>query len=94
VLAVPQAEGLCARRHSTPGQSVAPVVVDDQLIDAIVAHGEAAGVAAKVHEHLAAGADHVTLLLPIGGEFSAGIDQLEQLGPALTLRRVGVDAGR
>jgi probable F420-dependent oxidoreductase len=68
--------------------------VDDRLIDAIVAHGDAAAVVAKVHEHLAAGADHVTLLPPIGGEFSAGIDQLEQLVPALALRRVGVDAGR
>ena len=37
----------------------------------------------KVREHLLAGADHVTLLMPIGREFSAGIDQLEQLAPAL-----------
>jgi hypothetical protein len=36
-----------------------------------------------VREHLCAGADHVTLLLPIGGEFATGIDQLEQLAPAL-----------
>ncbi len=57
--------------------------VDDRLVDALVAHGDSAAIAAKVHEHLAAGADHVTLLLPIGGEFTAGIDQLEQLAPAL-----------
>ena len=36
-----------------------------------------------VKEHLAAGADHVTLLLGIGGEFAAGVDQLERLAPAL-----------
>jgi probable F420-dependent oxidoreductase len=57
--------------------------VSDRLVDAIVAHGDSAAVAAKVREHLRAGADHVTLLLPMGGEFSAGIDQLEKLAPAL-----------
>jgi probable F420-dependent oxidoreductase len=57
--------------------------VDDRLVDALVAHGDSAAVAAKVHEHLAAGADHVTLLLPIGGEFTVGIDQLELLAPVL-----------
>jgi alkanesulfonate monooxygenase SsuD/methylene tetrahydromethanopterin reductase-like flavin-dependent oxidoreductase (luciferase family) len=40
-------------------------------------------IAAKVRAHLAAGADHVTLLLPIGTEFAAGIDQLAQIAPVL-----------
>jgi probable F420-dependent oxidoreductase len=57
--------------------------VSDLLVDAIVAHGDSTAIAVKVREHLLAGADHVTLLLPIGGEFTAGIDQLEQLAPAL-----------
>jgi probable F420-dependent oxidoreductase len=57
--------------------------VSDRLVDAIVAHGDSTAVAVKVREHLLAGADHVTLLLPIGGEFTAGVDQLEQLAPAL-----------
>jgi probable F420-dependent oxidoreductase len=57
--------------------------VSDLLMDAIVAHGDSTAVAVKVREHLLAGADHVTLLLPIGGEFTAGVDQLEQLAPAL-----------
>jgi probable F420-dependent oxidoreductase len=57
--------------------------VSDRLVDAIVGQGDPAAIAAKVREHLAAGADHVTLLLPIGGDFSAGIDQLAQLAPAL-----------
>jgi probable F420-dependent oxidoreductase len=57
--------------------------VSDLLVDAIVAHGDSTAVAIKVREHLLAGADHVTLLMPIGCEFSAGIDQLEQLAPAL-----------
>ncbi|GAA4641596.1 LLM class F420-dependent oxidoreductase [Gordonia humi] len=33
----------------------------DDLIDALVAHGDAAAVRAKVDEHLAAGADHVAI---------------------------------
>jgi probable F420-dependent oxidoreductase len=57
--------------------------VGDRLVDDIVAHGGSASVAAKAREHLRAGADHVTLLLPVGGEFSSGIDQLEKLAPAL-----------
>ena len=57
--------------------------VSDRLVDAIVAHGDSTAIAVKVREHLLAGADHVTLLLPIGREFSAGIDQLEQIAPAL-----------
>jgi probable F420-dependent oxidoreductase len=57
--------------------------VDDRLVDALVAYGDSASIAAKVHEHLEAGADHVTLLLPIGSEFAAGISQLEQLAPTL-----------
>ena len=57
--------------------------VSDLLVDAIVAHGDSTAVAVKGREHLLAGADHVTLLLPIGGEFTAGVDQLEQLAPAL-----------
>jgi probable F420-dependent oxidoreductase len=35
----------------------------DALIDALVAHGTAAQVAARLHEHLDAGADHVCLQL-------------------------------
>jgi probable F420-dependent oxidoreductase len=57
--------------------------VSDRLVDALVAHGDPAAVAAKVREHLVAGADHVTLLLPSGGDFATGVDQLEQLAPAL-----------
>jgi probable F420-dependent oxidoreductase len=57
--------------------------VSDGLVDSIVAHGDPAAIAAKAREHLAAGADHVTLLLPIGADFSAGVDQLERLAPAL-----------
>jgi hypothetical protein len=38
---------------------------------------------ATVREHAAAGADHVLVGLPIGSDFAAGVDHLEQLAPAL-----------
>lgn len=54
----------------------------DRLIDDLVAHGSVAAVAAHVSEHLAAGADHVTLqVIPDGDE---GImPNLRALAPAL-----------
>jgi hypothetical protein len=57
--------------------------VSDRLVDAIVGQGDRAAIAVKVGEHLAAGADRVMLMLPIAGDFSTGVDQLEQLAPAL-----------
>lgn len=57
--------------------------VSDRLVNALVAHGDPADVAAKLREHLAAGADHVALLPPIGAEFGAAIDQLEELERAV-----------
>ena len=45
--------------------------------------GDASAITAKVREHIAAGADHVIAALPIGTDFSAGVDRLEQLAPAL-----------
>jgi probable F420-dependent oxidoreductase len=57
--------------------------VSERMVNALVAHGNPSDVAAAVREHLAAGADHVALLPPVGGEFGAGIDHLEGLGPAL-----------
>jgi len=56
--------------------------VSDRLVDALVGYGGAAAIAAKVGEHLAAGADHV-LVLPSVTDFADGVDQLEQLAPAL-----------
>jgi probable F420-dependent oxidoreductase len=58
--------------------------VSDRLVDALIAHGSPAAIAAKVREHLAAGADHVTVLLTMGTEFATGVARLEQLAPALT----------
>ena len=57
--------------------------VSDRLVDAVVAHGEAAAIAAKVAEHLAAGADHV-MVMPAASDATVGIGELEQLAPALT----------
>jgi probable F420-dependent oxidoreductase len=55
----------------------------DRVVGSLVAHGGPDTIAATVRAHLAAGADHVTLLLPIGTEFAPGIDQLAQIAPAL-----------
>jgi probable F420-dependent oxidoreductase len=41
-------------------------------------------VADTVRAHLAAGADHVILMVPRGGEFTDGVEQLVGLAPALT----------
>jgi probable F420-dependent oxidoreductase len=57
--------------------------VSDRLVDVVVGHGDPAAIAAKVREHVAAGADHVTLMLPMDGDFSVGVDQLEHPAPAL-----------
>jgi probable F420-dependent oxidoreductase len=43
----------------------------------------AAEVAAQIREHIAAGADHVIAGLPMGTDYAAGIDRLEQLAPTL-----------
>jgi probable F420-dependent oxidoreductase len=55
--------------------------VSDRLLDALVGYGGAAAIAAKVREHLAAGADHV-MVMPTA-DFADGVDQLEQLAPTL-----------
>jgi hypothetical protein len=52
-------------------------------VDAIIGHGDPTTIAATVRKHLTAGADHV-MIMPPGGDFAAGIDQLEQLAPVLT----------
>jgi probable F420-dependent oxidoreductase len=55
----------------------------DRLTGAIVGYGSPAAIAAKVREHLVAGADHVTLM-PTADNLTAGMAQLEELAPALT----------
>ncbi len=73
-------------RLGYPAQEIAEV--SDRLVDAIVGYGDSAAIAAKVREHIAAGADHVTLMPP-GGDFTA---VLEQLAPALGSLIAGQEA--
>ncbi|MFC4061707.1 TIGR03620 family F420-dependent LLM class oxidoreductase [Planomonospora corallina] len=54
----------------------------DRLVDAIVAWGDVGAVAARVREHLDAGADHVALQ-PLPPDLGAGVAQLAELAPAL-----------
>jgi probable F420-dependent oxidoreductase len=80
-LGMPGTYGATMARLGYTEQDIAEV--SDRLVDAIVAHGDAAAIAAKVAEHLAAGADHV-LLLPAASDATVGVVELEQLAPALT----------
>jgi probable F420-dependent oxidoreductase len=56
----------------------------DRLVDAVVGHGGPDAIAATARAHLAAGADHVLVMLRPGGGFAEGVDQLVELAPALT----------
>lgn len=56
----------------------------DRLVDAIVAWGDEAAIAARVREHLAAGADHVAIQA-YADDASAAVAQLERLAPAVVL---------
>ena len=54
----------------------------DRLIDAVVAHGDVETVAARVPEHLAAGADHVAVQ-PVSTDLAGAVAELERLAPVL-----------
>jgi probable F420-dependent oxidoreductase len=56
----------------------------DKLIDAVVAHGTPDQIAARLNEHLEAGADHVTIQV-LGGPDGKLIGALEELAEALKL---------
>jgi signal recognition particle GTPase len=56
--------------------------VSDRLVDGIVGYGDPAAIAAKVSEHLEAGADHVMVMVA-DIDFADGVNQLEQLAPTL-----------
>jgi len=59
--------------------------VSDELVNAIVAHGDPDSIAATVGAHRAAGADHV-ILLPSAtatDDLITGVSQLEHLAPAV-----------
>lgn len=54
----------------------------DRLVDDVIGHGDAPAIAAKVQEHLDAGADHVRISV-IADDFTTGVDRLEALGTRL-----------
>jgi alkanesulfonate monooxygenase SsuD/methylene tetrahydromethanopterin reductase-like flavin-dependent oxidoreductase (luciferase family) len=55
----------------------------DKLLVVGLSMTDAGGQAGAAREHFDAGADHVTVLPPLDGDFSNGVDRLEQLAPAL-----------
>jgi probable F420-dependent oxidoreductase len=76
-----------AARMTQLGYSAGDIAdVSDRLVSALVAHGDPAVIAACVRELLAAGADHVVLLLPMGSDFATGVQQFDRLAPALSER--------
>jgi probable F420-dependent oxidoreductase len=54
----------------------------DRLVDALVAWGDVDAVAARVGEHLDAGADHVAVQ-PVTTDVGRALDELRALAPAL-----------
>jgi probable F420-dependent oxidoreductase len=60
----------------------------DKLIDAVVAHGTAEQIAARLNEHLEAGADHVAVQV-LGGPEGKLLGVLEQLAGPLGLTPPG-----
>ncbi|WP_280270773.1 TIGR03620 family F420-dependent LLM class oxidoreductase [Nocardia wallacei] len=56
--------------------------VNDTVIDAIMSHGDESAIAARLREHLAAGADHI-LINPVAPDLSTTVDILERLAPAV-----------
>jgi hypothetical protein len=72
-----QAPEFTAQARSTLGP-------DKLLIVGLSLDPDPAVVADSAREHLRAGADHVTILPPLNGDFRDGIDQLEQIASALT----------
>jgi len=64
----------------------------DRIVDDVIGYGRPEAIAAKVREHLTAGADHVALMLPPNTELASGIDQLEWLAPTLAPIRGGTSS--
>jgi probable F420-dependent oxidoreductase len=56
----------------------------DRLVDAIVAWGDEEAIAARVREHLDAGADHVCIQVVGGDRATLRLDEWRRLAPALT----------
>ena len=56
----------------------------DKLIDAVVAHGTPEQIAARLNEHLEAGADHVAIQV-LGGPDGKLVGALEELAGPLGL---------
>jgi probable F420-dependent oxidoreductase len=56
----------------------------DRLVDALVAWGDEVAIAARVREHLEAGADHVCIQ-PVTSDAGRGLDELRAVAPAVGL---------
>jgi probable F420-dependent oxidoreductase len=61
----------------------------DRVVDAVLGHGGPDAIAAKVGEHLKAGADHVRVSMVVP-DFASGFLQLERAAPAFSAWPVGM----
>jgi probable F420-dependent oxidoreductase len=76
-------------RLGYPQEQIA--AVSDELVGAIVAHGDPGSIAATAAAHLAAGADHVILMSSSSAsttDLLTGVAQLERLAPAVLQSRL------
>ena len=71
------------RRLGWSDMDLAPDGGSDALVDAIVAHGDAASVAKRVEDHLARGADHVCIQILVADGGRAPLAELRALEPRL-----------
>lgn len=76
------------RRYGFTDEDLAPPG-SDRVVDALVAWGTDDAIAAKIHEHVAAGADHVSLQVLTGeatGEPTFPVDEWRRLAEVLGLK--------
>jgi probable F420-dependent oxidoreductase len=76
-----------ARNFQRLGYSIEEITdVADRLVDDTVAHGDGGRIAARVREHLDAGADHVLInvINGFGADLTTVVDILGRIAPALT----------
>jgi probable F420-dependent oxidoreductase len=72
-----------ARAPESTAQARSVLGRDKLLVVGLSLDPDPAAVRESAREHLLAGADHVAVLPPLGGDFGTGLDQLELIAPAL-----------
>jgi probable F420-dependent oxidoreductase len=82
MLRFPNYRASLGRLGYSEGELTAPIA--ERVVEDIVATGDAETIAKRVGEHLAAGADHVSLQVLTPGRADVPMDELRALAPLLT----------